>query len=441
MKKNSFSWRAVLLIGIQFSTSANADNQASVDSTIQIVTTVENTHKVTPVFAFSGFIKHDVFYDTRQTVNAREALVTLYPQPVLLDAEGRDINANPSFNMLNIHSRLRCMINGPTVFGASSLALVEADFYGNENKNFSDLNGLRLFNAYIQFNWRATELKIGQDWHPMSIQFLFPGVVSFSAGAPFHPMSRNPQIRLSQQIRKLRLSASILSQRDFTSTGPEGPGSQYLRNSGIPNIHVQAVYGADSSIVSGGIGIDYKQIVPELFTSNAQGGLFKTGTSLKAVSFTGFLAYKPGPLVLKAQGVYAQNSYDLLMLGGYGVSRMLDGHTGRKSFISLNTLAFWIDTQTNWTGKINIGLFNGYTANLGANESIQDAMYARGEDIKSVYRIAPRIVYANKHVGVSVEGEYMSARYGTANGNGKGLATDTYSTSNLRILVSTKYTF
>ena len=52
--------------------------------------------------AFSGFVKTDIFYDTRQTVNIREGHFLLYPDKEVLDANNKDLNAKPSFNMLSI---------------------------------------------------------------------------------------------------------------------------------------------------------------------------------------------------------------------------------------------------------------------------------------------------------------------------------------------------
>ncbi len=396
--------------------------------------------KASRILTFSGFIKYDIFYDTRQTVNAREALVTLYPANTFLDASQRDINARSGMNMLGIHSRLRSEIRGPSFFSAKSTGLVEVDFYGNENKHFSDLNGVRLFNAYMKLNWPTTELVIGQDWHPMSIQGFFPGVIAFSAGAPFHPMSRNPQIRVRQSFGNASLLGAALFQRDFTGTGPDGPGSHYLRNSGIPNIHLQALHGNDSLIVSAGIGVDYKKIVPRLFYTNTQGTIFKSGQSLSSISLTGFISIRSKMFSLKTQGVFAQNAYDLLLLGGYAESHYTDDNNVEAKYRNLNTASGWIDIQSN-RRVFNFGVFCGYTKNLGAGNKTDGAFYARGADINSIYRIAPRLIYASGAVGVSLEGEYTTASYGVQNGNGKGKVANPVPVTNLRTLLSVKYSF
>ncbi|MCX6165223.1 MAG: hypothetical protein NTU73_10270, partial [Ignavibacteriae bacterium] len=217
---------------------------------------------------FSGFIKTDAFFDSRQTVNIREGHFLLYPDNVSLDANKEDINAKSNFNILSIQSRLKCTVTGPDVFDAKPTGVIEADFFGNENASFSDVNGFRLRHAFVKLNWQTTELLVGQYWHPMFIAESYPGVISFNTGAPFQPFTRNPQIRISQTIGKLKLIGCVFSQRDFTSTGPDGASSKYIRNSAIPNLHFQMQYKSDSSNFFAGAGIDYKTITPELYTSN-----------------------------------------------------------------------------------------------------------------------------------------------------------------------------
>jgi hypothetical protein len=43
--------------------------------------------------SFSGFVKTDIFYDTRQTVNIREGHFLLYPDSTYMDANKKDMNA------------------------------------------------------------------------------------------------------------------------------------------------------------------------------------------------------------------------------------------------------------------------------------------------------------------------------------------------------------
>ena len=59
---------------------------------------------------FSGYVKTDIFYDTRQSCSSnapREGYFYLYPDDAVYDVNGNDVNASPSFHMLSIQSRLK----------------------------------------------------------------------------------------------------------------------------------------------------------------------------------------------------------------------------------------------------------------------------------------------------------------------------------------------
>lgn len=388
---------------------------------------------------FSGFLKTDIFYDTRQTVNIREGHFLLYPDNFSYDSNGNDINAKANFNILSIQSRLKGAVTGPDAFGAKTSGVLEADFFGNENANFSDVNGFRIRHAFVKLNWSSVELLVGQYWHPMFIAESFPGVISFNTGAPFQPFSRNPQIRLSKSLGGLKLIGCLFSQRDFTSTGPDGASSKYLRNSGMPNAHFQIQYKPDSLNHIVGAGIDYKTITPELFTTyNTL--RFKADESLSSLSVIGFINLGFKPLSVKLEGVYGQNVHDLVMIGGYGVKEVTDTTTGAREFTNMNTLSLWTDLQTKGK-KIQFGLFAGYTKNLGSADNIRGVVYARGSNIADVYRISPRVVFISGKLNIALEGEYTSATYGTANGDEKGGVTNGKSVANTRALLAVIYTF
>jgi hypothetical protein len=110
---------------------------------------------------FSGFVKNDFFFDTRQVETLREGHFLLYPLNVKYDRDSADINAQPSFNMLSIQSRLRGEIAAPDALGAKTSGVLEAEFFGTSN---ADINGFRLRHAYVKLNWPSTELLVGQTF-------------------------------------------------------------------------------------------------------------------------------------------------------------------------------------------------------------------------------------------------------------------------------------
>lgn len=403
------------------------------ENAMSVLSRVDST-----VLRFSGYLKNDIFYDTRQIVYAREGLVSLYPKDIELDDSNRDIYAQGSLNMLAIHSRLKCDISGPSFLGAKTGSVLEVDFYGNENKYFSDLNGVRLFTGYMKLNWERTEVRVGQDWHPMSIFGYFPEVVSFSAGAPFHPMSRNPQISMRRNFSNISLTGSFLFQRDFTSTGPNGPSSEYLRNSRLPNLHIRLEKLKDSLPISGGIGIDYKKLQPRLYYESEDRVQIKMNDQLSGFSITSFLELRTKKVLFKTQQVYGQNAYDLLLIGGYGEYKIAGKDEMKIGYQNLNTVATWLDIQTA-NKNLNTGVFLGYT-NLFGGDKI-DRIYARGENIKRVFRIAPRVSYTIGAVQLLLEGENTTAYYNNIYATEVEDAKTYRPVTNFRLLLSMKYSF
>lgn len=390
---------------------------------------------------FTGFLKYNAMFDTRQTVNAREGNFMLYPEAPLYDDNNNDVNAVSNFNMATINSMLKFKMTGPEVFKARSGAYLELDFWGSESRKYVDLNHFRLRHAYATLKWNKTEILLGQYWHPMSAAGFFPKVISANSGVPFHPISRNPQIRVQHDNGLLRIIGCVFTQRDFTSTGPDGADSKYLRNSGIPNLHLQVQMGNEPSLLSGGAGIDYKTIVPELYITTTD-GIVKTGkrSSLSSFSYVGFLKIKTKYFTSTTQGVYAANAYDIILLGGYAEKEVIDQESGEKEFSNIHTLSFWSDLQT--TGKrLQFGLFCGYTRNMGAGEYIKGSIYARGADIHNLFRLSSRIIYHRYPFEISLEGEHTTAFYGTENGDMKGGVTDTQAIKNFRTLLAVKYIF
>ncbi len=402
---------------------------------------------------FSGFVKNDFFYDTRQNATIREGHFLLYPLNENLDADKNDINAAPSLNFLSIQTRLTGKITGPDACGAKTSGVIEADFFGNENANFVDANGFRVRHAYAKLTWEKTEMLFGQYWHPMFIPGCFSGVISFNTGAPIQPFSRNPQIRVIHKIGKLNIMAAMSEQRDFTSIG----GSTALRNSGIPDMHAQIYYNAKNeekkTELLAGAGFGYKILKPALYTENS-GKKYVTDETIGGMMGTAYVKYATEKFTCKLQGTYGQNLSDLTMLGGYVATRVTDTTKNFVEYTTINASSVWAEFQTN--GKnLQFGLWAGYTANLGAKDSIMDyptkiglaTTPIRGANINYIYRVAPRVVFIRNKFNFALEAEYTTASYltkddaGLMNINSQGQITASKDFSNIRLLFAVIYNF
>ncbi|MFH0864587.1 MAG: hypothetical protein V1904_00220 [Bacteroidota bacterium] len=353
---------------------------------------------------FSGFVKAEAMFDTRQTVNAREQMLLFYPDMKKLDVNGNDVNAHPNLNQLAMASRITLTATGPDAFGAKVRGVMEGDFTGPSNV---ENNAFRLRHAYIKLNWSKAELIMGQYWHPLNVPEMIPFVISLNTGAPFHPFSRQPQIRFSKSFGSLNAVIVASSNRDYSSMGPLGTTNDYLRNSAIPSMHMQLQYKKNDNLLFG-IGGDYKKLTPRLITDS----LWEADETLDCIAATAFMKVKTKKLTIKLQSVFGQNLYEHLMIGGFAVEK-IDTISQRMTYTSLDQFSVWSDISTNFEKKFNAGLFLGYVKNLGSLHNVWGAPYGRGTSIAHVYRISPRLMWSFNNLSFASEFEYTVAAYGT----------------------------
>lgn len=375
---------------------------------ISVFSIGQNTNNVTDdnkfEIKFTGFVKAEAMFDTRQTVNANEQMLVFYPDKQKLDVNGNDVNAHPNLNQLAMASRITLTATGPDAFGAKVNGVIEGDFTGPSNV---ENNAFRLRHAYIKLNWSKSELIMGQYWHPLNVPEMIPYVISLNTGAPFHPFSLQPQIRFTKTFKKISAVIVASSDRDYASIGPLGTTTEYLRNSAIPSMHLQLQYKKGDNVFFG-IGGDYKKLTPRLITDS----LWEADESLDCIAATAFLKVKTKKLTIKLQSVFGQNLYEHLMMGGFAVEKV-DTATQRMTYTSLDQFSVWTDISTNSEKKFNAGLFLGYIRNLGSLHNIWGAKYGRGTDIAYVYRISPRLMWSLNNLTIASEFEYTVAAYGT----------------------------
>lgn len=370
---------------------------------------------------FSGFVKSDHFFDTRQTVAAREGHFLLYPTAESMDEDGDDVNATPNFNQLAIQTRLTGKITAPDAFGAKVSGVVEGAFFGHSDP---DINGFRLRHAFMKMVWDNTTVIAGQYWHPLFVTAVFPGTVSFNTGVPFQPFSRNPQLRLEQKFGTAVLTIAASSQRDFASPG----GSTPLRNAALPNLSAQIQLNPGKNVV--GATVDFKQLRPSL----ADDGKV-TGVSLQA-----FGKADLGSAAIEVEAILGQNLFDHLMLGGFTVAAE-GSEPGKTEFTTMNNLTFWGEVYAT-SGNVQPGIFFGYSQNQGASDDVAAVTpSARGTNIKDLLRVSPRVVFKSGKAQIAGEVEYTKAGYvdtsmeDAFDDKGKPGNSD-LSTSNIRFLLS-----
>lgn len=377
---------------------------------------------------WSGYVNMTGIFDSRQVVAAREGHFFLYPKPEVLDANGKDLNAVPNYNMAVIQTRLTGKITGPEFLGAKTNGVIESEFMGNSD---ADVNGVRVRHAYVNLAWGNTSLLLGQTWSPMFITENFPDQIGSNGGAPFQPFGRHPQIRLTQQISNLRVIAALVSQRDYASTGPNGTSSEYLRNAVLPGMHLQLQLKAGPHIFGG--GGEYMILRPTLKSSK---GLY-TDETVPSYGAMGYAKFVFDKLTFKLEGVYGANMFDLTMLGGFA-AKSVDNDTKIEKYTPIKVYSAW--GEISYGKEFEVGLFAGYTKNLGTVDENCGIYYAREKNtIDNIFRVAPRMQYTGGKTKFSFEVEYTSAAFESP--DIKGEVKDTKSVANTRIYFSTFYFF
>ncbi len=389
---------------------------------------------------FYGFIRSDVFYDTRQNIGSGENIVPLYPRDRLLDVNGEDINASPKFHMLSVLSRVGINVKGPDVLGAKTNGILEAEFFGASE---AGINELRLRHAYVTLDWEKTQLGIGQYWHPMVILDCLPNVVNYSTGAPIFALNRNPQIRVTQKLNsKISVIAAINSQRDFT------PNTAPYRDSGLPSSHLQFKYKSSNFIA--GIAGQYEVLRPQLSSGNPPIENKETVNSFTAMVYARIITK---PLMISTSAMLAQNASSFVMLGGY-VGYSAPGQY--DLYRTMNTRSGWIDLQQTNDKKVAFGLFAGIVKNMGAKNPVQGrtsttygvtsswgAISATpgSRSVDQLWRVVPRVDWnLNKTIKLRFEIENTVARWGDAQSNGRGIGNE-FNAVNNRFHLSTFFMF
>lgn len=377
---------------------------------------------------WTGFVKNDFWWDTRQVYTSREDLFLFYPMNESLDADGRDINGDPVFNFSAMTTRLTLGFTTPDVLGAKVSGVIEGDFSGVSN---NDINGLRLRHAFGKLTWKHAEFLAGQYWHPLFTPDVSPAVASLNTGAPFQPFNRTPQASLTGIFGKFRIMGAIISQRDNSSDGPSGLTSTYLRNAVLPNLYFQVQFRNDHH--TAGVGADYKEIKPSFTIVNSV-----LSPVLKTWSFLAWYKMNVGDFTFRIKGLYGQNLSEHLMLGGYA-SNLVFGPDGEPELSLTPSRHIFTWAQMSYGKKYQGYLFAGFAKNLGTAGVYNMPCYGRGSNVDYVYRVTPGFAATFGKLQVNLEAEYTVAAYGTTDEHGH--VNQSKEIPNLRTLLTVFYHF
>lgn len=409
-----------------------------------------------PFISLKGYIKSDLWWDSRQVEGARQDHTMYYPRKKLLDSECNDINDKGQFHTVPIQTRLRAEFSGVDALDARVSAVIEGDFRGRDD---ATVNLFWLRHAYGLLEWGRTNLLFGYTWHPLFVLESYADPLMFGSGLPFEAFSRAPQIRVRHSLDTCDIIAAMGSQIDFTSTGVDGYSSIYARNAAIPWAHVQAQLPWDEHLV--GVGIDFKVVRPRLHTCLIGDDgipLYAENERIASVAGMAFAKLEFESCSVKAKVLIGQNMTDFSMIGGYAV-KSVDPVTDRRTYTNTATFACWTDIESHGhesrfvAGIFKPGLFVGFTQNLGAGSSLADLscfpcpdiqhryeiIYGRGADIDCSLRCSPRLIWDILPIRFAAELILDRTAYGTINQEAR--VVNTIPVYNMRFLLGAYYFF
>lgn len=382
-----------------------------------------------PSVTLSGFVRYEMFFDTYESVATRDGEVYLYPLRENLDVNGDDLNNNFKLNMLGLQARPTIKAVGPNAFGAKVTGVLEGDFLGVSQ---ADSRMLRLRHGFLNLQWEKSALLMGHTWHPMFVPECFPATVSMGAGVPFHVLNRAPQARYTVKLgSSMSVMGALLVHGYHKSVGP----GDAQRNSGLPDAQFQFKFKSENVFASFTAG--YKWLTPRLVT----GDTIKTNETIGSYNLAVNTKLLFGPVTFKLEGIYGQNLTNYVMIGGYGAAEnplVVDDY----SYTNINTMSVWSDLSYN-SKSLEIAIFGGFSSNVNASDHYYSLGYARGENIKSIYRISPRVVIKSGKVDFGIEYLMTAAKYGVVDsGDARYRFTevDKY-TKNGRMIFSARYKF
>lgn len=386
-------------------------------------------------YDFYGFIRGDLFYNTRANQAPVDGNFYLYPLDNDFDSKGNDINATPNGSFYTFTTRLGIDIKGPKIGKAESSAKVEVDFGGFALSNTM----LRIRQAYVTLDWKHTNLLIGQTWHPL-FGNVVPDILNLSTGAPFQPFNREPQIALKYHKDRFYATASALWQLQYTSSGPEGPSEKYLKNSCIPELYLGADYRDKGFAI--GAGIHMISLKPRTFTTITDGNgtdmRLKVNERMTAFSCEAHMEYKAPQWRVAAKTLMASCLDHTALLGGYGISS-IDPITGEQEYTPMRHSTSWINLTygTRWKAH----LFAGYTKKLGSSKAlVSPEQYGMGLDIDQICSFNMAFSYNLPHWQIGLEYTPTTAWYGDTDlSNGR--IVNTHDVTNHRILGLVMYYF
>lgn len=376
-------------------------------------------------FSLYGFIRNYFAFDSRESASGTGNLFYYLPFDKEYDADGNDLNAQPSFRFLSITSRVGLDVNGYRVGNMDISAKVETDFYAGLSGSTGTAT-LRMRQAYLKLGWKdlpmggdgkaGVSLLMGQAWHPMAADQ--PDVISLATGAPFNPFNRSPQVTMDANLGEhFTITGSLIYQMQYTSSGPSGSTADYMKYGIMPEAYAALTYRAKGFLVKAGASLLSIKPYNTLEIPDAVSGAMTTHKAtgmMTAVSPYLYMQYKHKSFTLKAKTVYGSAAEYLNQVSGYGLVSVDEGY--HCDYAAMHTSSSWVSLS--YGKKVQGMLMAGYINNLGAGKDLSEYWFfskdgGNFKKMSQAVRIAPAVVWNIGKFTLGLEYEMTAAEYGS----------------------------
>lgn len=382
-------------------------------------------------YRFYGQIRTDLYYNSRANEETVDGLFYMYPKDKVYDPNGEDLNSTANSSFYTLYTRLGLDVAGPKLGKAKTSAKVEVDFRGSG----TSYSMIRIRHAYFNLDWGKSALMVGQYWHPL-FGDVSPQILNLSVGAPFQPFSRAPQVRYRFTEKNFMLTGALVWQSQYTSVGPEGKSSNYIKNSCIPEVYVGADYKNGGFMA--GAGIELLSLKPRT-KSIINGNTYKVDERITTLSYEAHAKYTNKDWFIGAKTVYGSNLTQASGLGGFGIKST--DEKGENKYTPLRFSSSWVNVV--YGQKWKPGIFLGYAKNLGASSKLDRTnpqLYGTGNELDQLVTAGAELTYNLPHWKFGLEYTLTSAWHGDK-ANDYNKMQESHAVCNNRIVAVAMFTF
>ena len=376
----------------------------------------EKPSKLTNHLTPYGFFRTFAIFDSRQNQAGLEDLFYYLPLDKNNDPlTGRDMNANPSFKLLSITTRLGFDMSGYQFGSTKVTGKLEVDFYLMNGSAAS----LRLRQAYVKLLWdglgyadNTISLTVGQAWNPMSADK--PYSVNLESGTPFNPFSRSPQVMMDAILGKnFVLTAGAIYPMQYRPTGPEGASENYIKYGMIPELYAGVTFRGGDFLAR--LGADFISIKPRWR---------RVKDRISFITPMLYLQYSYENLKVNAKTLLASGGDHLCLMNGYALYDYSDPDRYLYTPLRSSSSYFSFSYGKKWQLLCMVG----YIKALGAARPLElaesgtykgyvdpaDIHYlTRGfKNIDQLMRVTPTLAYNAGKLTVALEYNATYVEYG-----------------------------